>query len=280
MLLTPVEAIGSIRPDPQFQGDVLSALGNPGFYRQSSPNVLACMDGRPEVVSGLPVAGQCLTGGSVSVAVATAHLLSSVGEDRDFLDICDAVAWSSYELGFPLGVHRADCANGCGCGAADGLASVLSMASDQCRQVRALANVLGLDAVCTPLSVGAAPLPLGVEIVDRLVADGAHCSQLRGPHCEQAVLVNFRTGVALDRPRLSSRFGGAAQVFTIDAWLFPRAAKVALKSAQKLAPEQNWFTYQRGQRDATAEAAAALTSFSVAAVMVLCAPGMPIVSYR
>ena len=143
-----------------------------------------------------------------------------------------------------------------GCGAADHAKDLFWLIVRNADAVRELVANWGFDASSLDNAMLAnaesAPLPPGVELAATIEA---HTSIpiLRGPHKEQAAVVNFRHGTTSDK--------SPKQIFHLDAWTF--------KDIAELIYPEGLTRYE-----------AALAAFNAAALLFLCSPEMPYAEVR
>jgi len=215
-------------------GDVMDVLDD--YYVSVDPRAKTrCIDGRhdPELDEGM--LGPQVPGGAPGSALAY-----RLGVDQDdltrgtFTGDAELMIESYLRLGLSPGGHRDDSesSDGVGCGAIDGLQSVLDcmtnprLVEDHKRLVKTILDadfnrdhylrVMGAGLVLQSRSLGY--FHGRGEILDLLErkAPGS-VSMLRGSHHEAYVVVNMVEGTTLSSNRFAADHGGA-QAFGYDLW--------------------------------------------------------------
>lgn len=181
-------------------------------------------------------------------------------------------------MGFPAGAHRAcltiaSSQTKSGCGAADAVEALTQLSQRHAQQISQLADSCAVATL--PEGIASFPTQQGRKLVETIAAAGGVIDDLEGKHAEVAIVLNHRQGQVLNRAELARAVGRQLQVFLIDVWAFPQAAKVAQEVALHVAGA--------GERDVTFEAeqlrtqlCATMGSFTFAALLALCAPKMPV----
>lgn len=293
MLTTPCASRGTITPSRVLADADLARIATEEFL-VDAPHALGCMDGRSRVDGYLP--GVNLPGGSILLVAATMHLLSRAAscEHSDsaivipsWEEVIATIIECSHTSGFPVGVHRGSSHAGhrddhdeiapSGCAAADGLNMIAEVSASECCAVRALGNVVGIETLCDHLRFATPPAP-GSEIIRAFAERDEPVAHLMGEHHENLIILNRRAGTTINRTHIAEEFNGC-EVFSIDLWVLPRAVKVIERALHRLAPHFAWESAQWcSSRSTREDAMAAMATLSFAALLVLCPPGMPILT--
>ena len=217
-------------------GEVVSSLDD--YYVSVDPRAKTrCIDGRHDPELDEANLGPQVPGGAPGSALAY-----RLGVDKDdltrgtFTGDAEMMIESYLRLGLSPGGHRdedAESGDGVGCGAIDGLQSVLDcmtnpmLVEDHKRLVKTILDadfnrdhylrVMGAGLVLQSRSVGY--FHGRGEIIDLLErkAPGS-VSMLKGRHQEAFVIVNMVDGTTLSSNRFAADHGGA-QAFGYDLWL-------------------------------------------------------------
>lgn len=282
MLTTPRDAIGTIVPSKALPDGFFEATRAGEYLQQvelTGEVPMICKDGRPTVDG--PLNGVSVPGGSLALVIVSAYLLNEAGEDVDFFEVIEQVADSSRDMDFPLGVHRDDSSDQSGCGAADGLATVLAETDRHGESIRRLADALGVKSLGQKITIGTR-LPTGPQIIEKFEELGVPAYVLAGSHNEQAVIHNLMPDTVIDREKIAREYGEDFYTFCVDIWAFPHIAEVVLDVVAHLAPHINWegWIWKKCGIECNAfdEIQAALVTLSLAVSMTLCGPGLPVIA--
>lgn len=279
MLSLPALATGTIGGASPTNEPLFTALTQERYWCPATALPLVCMDGRHALPqTDPPVCGVALPGATITVVVSAAHALAQLGLIPNLSDLCELAANPQLGSPFPAGAHRAGevsaHAPNSGCAAADLLPEILHHS----RKLAVGISELGRACKLPTLDTGIAHFQTasnGRTLIDALERCGATVATLSGAHHEQMVVFNYRTGWTLDRPALAQALGPDLQVFLIDAWAYALVAQAAVALANTYLKRGDSEMKPLGpQALPTLQAAAG--SFTFAALLALCAPGMPI----
>lgn len=255
-------AKGSIAPDPGHPGLEPLALANAdgSLYVNTEVDLPSrCIDGRRPITPYAKIV-PCMPGGSLSLLVglaATRGITDSLwGAD----ELSNRLAW----YGAEGSIHAGPDDRSSGCGALDGLTSIITYANEQEDLVREVAFELGL-----PIKNS---YPLGGLRGEKIDAAGVYklfddkpdttLHPLRGVHSEIAIVVNHKKGTTIDQNVLDRI--GDVDVFDVDAWSIDVAAEWLADNYEV-------------DRD---RAASAMSAFTVATLAILAQPSIKVLQNR
>ena len=312
--MTLIGAIGRIQPAVEqhdhIDGVLREAAANPGgvLVDVEADYPASCVDGRPFDFPADPsFAGfrlPRLAGGSVSTWVVDLLLTdlfrpalpegsdpaldpvttSAPGEAGKVLKTW-APAWLSSTMrsladkGLPVSDHTDDHAHApySGCGAADGLGTVLAVLGEHAQGIDDLLITMGIDPADLPTSViercqrFALTLPDGQDTIGVISGySQAPLPRMLGGHDEIAAVANLVPGTTVDPAVLGPMLSGTdeiAQFFVIDAWTFERVADFYIACALEREIEL---------KASRANIIATVAAFNAATVLTLCAAEMPV----
>lgn len=266
MMTLSSQAVGSIRSEVTLPSTFVAAVER-GDFSIPIPKIprLRCMDGRPSD-DGWP-SGVCLAGGPMSVLVASLHLLHDQDAPCDLGSVLSRVPHKVKEAGFVPVIHTANSEHGSGCGALDGMRPIADVAQVAVQSIEEIASLASLPTLSEGFEFTGFALP-GQQLAASFCDAGAQMEHLVGSHHEQLVIVNLVPNTQVSRQLVADAFGGDLQAFVLDVWAAPSVAAIAVNVARTFLPDFDWESQQR-----TAEAA--VTTYSLAAALTLCAPGMP-----
>jgi len=255
-MLTPMSlraAIGSVgpeNPDTNFTNRLRR-----GEWLAAATSLIpsACIDGRP--ADDETYAEQH----SPRVAGASfglwAPLLLTLGANApSFEEFTTLLA----ESGLPIGGHcdQNFGPNSSGCGAADHAKEIFWLIAKNPDAIQDLTSAWGFDASAIDndmiTNAQSSSIPAGVELA-ATVETHVPLPMLKGPHAEQAAVVNLRQG--------TTAYGTPKQIFHVDAWTFRSVAETIYP-------------------DALVRYEAALAAFNAAALLFLCSSEMPYIEVK
>ncbi|MDO5720051.1 MAG: cadmium-containing carbonic anhydrase [Actinomycetaceae bacterium] len=269
MMTLSSQAVGSIRSTtPLPTGFVAGVKG--GDFSTPVPQIprLRCMDGRPDD-TGWP-SGVCIAGGPMSVLVASLHLLHEQNAPCDLPSVLSRVPHKVKEAGLTPVIHTASSEHGSGCGALDGMRPILDVAHLASSAIEELAAGDSLPTLPDGFEFTGFALP-GRQLAASFRDAGAHLEHLLGSHHEQMIIINLVAHTQVSRQQIAEAFDGQTQAFVLDLWAAPIVASLAINVARAFLPDFDW----EPQRE---KAEAAVITYSLAAALTLCAPGMPVVT--
>lgn len=267
MLVTPPQSVGSIGPERPLSSDVVSFIESGQchipYKKPTDTPACICMDGRPSQLG--PLVGISMPGGTLAPVVIASALLATNGVDHAVKDLIPIVMDVCDDNNFPIGVHYAGSQEGSGCGAMDGLETVVSLTNRRAEAIAMFANDLGLPSP-TPLDMGS--VDNCSDLFSVFHDNNAPFVKLLGDHHESGVVINHRDNYVLDRHHLNERFA-PIQLFNVDWWAFPAVADIAIDTAKRYATPAISADHHQALSIASA--------YVTACIMSLCREGVRII---
>ncbi|MGO1401520.1 MAG: hypothetical protein ACTHUY_03915 [Flaviflexus sp.] len=254
-------AKGTIAPEPGHPGlEPLQLANSDGsLYMRTETNLPArCIDGRRPTTPYAQVV-PCAPGGSLSLLVALAAARGITDPLWGADELSNRLTW----YGSEGHIHAGPDDRSSGCGALDGLSTIIDYANEQEPLLREVAAELGLPVQVTYPLASLKGQQIDTPGIYRMFDEkpDTKLTPLRGVHQEIAIIVNHEKGTTIDQNVLDQI--GNIDVFDVDAWSLEVAA--------------DWLVdnYNVDRK----RVASALSAFTVATLAILARPTMKVLHH-